>query len=244
MDGPLADDLYFAVHDPFTGLPRAPEGRSEVCLAAALGCELLLADQVAVLDGELAVLPRPPSADPLAQALLVRLQRRLDDRPWSVADWLAEVTPTASALVQERLLRSGRGVRLRRRRFGLVTGTAVAATEATVHELAVDRLAAYLRNAVLPQPADLVLAVLALLAEPRPDLLTGTPAARDFVLDLAPRLPDGVLTLLARAERVLGGDRLTEVVAGRMPDRMPGRMTDRMAERRAPGRAPGRRSAG
>lgn len=238
MDGPLADDLYFAVHDPFSGRPRASEGRADACLAAALICELLLEDHVRVVDGTLLLVSRPMPAEPLAQVVLTRLERQLAEGPRSVADWTADVTPSAAALVQQRLVRSGRGVEVRRRRFGLVGGTAVAATEATVHELALDRLAAYLRNGITPDQPDVVLAVLVLLAGPRPDPLTGTPAARELVLSLLPRLPEGVRTVLARTERVLGGRELGDrEPAGRDADPRTARPGQRTRET-------GRRSAG
>jgi hypothetical protein len=214
VDGPLADDLFFALHDPFSGRARGSEGRSDVCLAAALITELLLSDHVRVTGGAtggaLALVGRPQPEEPLAQVVLARLERQLVEGPRLLADWLADVTPSADALVCERLLRSGRGVAVRRRRFGLIGGSVVAATEATVHELALDRLAAYLRNAVTPEPTDVVLAALVMLADPRPDPLTGTPAAKEFVLSRTSRLPDGVRAVLLRAERVLGGDRLNE----------------------------------
>ena len=249
MDGPLADDLFFAVHDPFSGRPRASEGRADACLAAALICELLLDDHVRVAeDGGLLPVARSLPEEPLARAVLARLERQLAAGPWSVADWTADTTPTAEAMVGERLTRSGRGVSVRRRRFGLAGGSTVAATEASVHELAMDRLAAYLRNGVTPQPPDVVLSVLVMLAQPRPDPLTGTPAAREFVLQLVPRLPDGVRAVLARTERVLGGNDLAGSVGTPAPGRS-GRSGPGRSGRPDPGLSPrprdvGRRSAG
>jgi hypothetical protein len=85
----------------------------------------------------------------------------------------------------------------------------VAAAEPTADELGVDRLAAYLRNALAPDLGEATLAALVLVAAPRPDRLTGTPAAQDFVVGLMPSLPEAVRAVLARAERVLGGERIS-----------------------------------
>jgi hypothetical protein len=89
-----------------------------------------------------------------------------------------------------------------RRRLGR-TGTMVLPIDPEGDERRTERLAAYLRNGIRPELDEAVLAALNLISGPKPDVLTGTAQAREYLFTLVGDFPDDVRQVVERADELL-----------------------------------------
>lgn len=206
----VADELYLTLHDTGGGKPLAPDGKLGTCLAAALLCDLMLAGALTADQGRLVPTGRPVPADRLCAALMDRLTDPNTEIEPTIAAWLPApwggwaqtLRGQALALVAERVVGTGLAVQVPRRRLGR-SSTVVVPTDPAGLEHRNERLGAYLRNAVRPGLDQAVMAALNLVAGPKPDTLTGTEPARQFLYTLVPDFPADIRQVVDRADELL-----------------------------------------
>jgi hypothetical protein len=206
----VADELYLILHDTENGKPLAPEGKVGTCLAAALLCDLILFGALTVEQGRLRPTGRAVPPDRLCAALMERITDPNAEVEPTVAAWLPApwggwaktLRGQSLALVAERVVGTGLAVQVPRRRLGR-SSTVVVPTDPPALEHRNERLAAYLRNAVRPGLDQAVMAALNLVAGPRPDPLTGTAQARQFLFTLVPDFPADIRHVVDRADELL-----------------------------------------
>lgn len=206
----VADELYLTLHDADSGKPLAPEGKVGTCLAAGLLCDLMLSGALTVQEGRLVPTGRPGPSDRLYSALMERIADPNAEveptveawlpAPWG--GWARTLRGQALALVAERVVTTGLAIPVPRRRLGR-TSTVILPADPTGLLNRNERLGAYLRNAVRPGLDQAVMAALHLVAGPKPDPLTGTPQARQFLFTLLPDFPTDIRVVVDRADELL-----------------------------------------
>ena len=101
----LADQFFLIAHEDRTGRSRLHPRATGLGLAAALLGELMVGGRVRAFEGELYVVSRDPTGDPLSHDVLDLLIAQPQHR--ELRTWLAFLAQDAQIKVGERLMRAG-----------------------------------------------------------------------------------------------------------------------------------------
>jgi hypothetical protein len=101
----LADEFFLIAHEDRTGRSRLHPRATGLGLAGALLGELMVNDRVRAHEGDLYVVNREPTGDPLSHDVLDLLIAQPQHR--ELRTWLAFLAQDAAVKVGERLLRAG-----------------------------------------------------------------------------------------------------------------------------------------
>jgi hypothetical protein len=101
----LADEFFLIAHEDRTGRSRLHPRATGLGLAGALLGELMVSDRIRAYEGDLYVVSREPTGDPLSHDILDLLIAQPQHR--ELRTWLAFLAQDASVKVGERLLRAG-----------------------------------------------------------------------------------------------------------------------------------------
>ena len=101
----LADEFFLIAHEDRTGRSRLHPRATGLGLAAALLGELMVSDRVRAYEGDLYVVSREPTGDPLSHDILDLLIAQPQHR--ELRTWLQFLAQDSAVKVGERLLRAG-----------------------------------------------------------------------------------------------------------------------------------------